>query len=205
MLYLLWQGEEKSIYNFALLCIHGESNKAHRLTANSNHMSLSQTLVERQTFWIDNIFASHQKIMTKIFIATVSIRPFCRFDRVANIVSFTKINISWSEIQWLGLIPGFLGFWNSVNKSWIWESDIVELQFPRNIENPFFNFCVGAWVGEHPRENLSHRSKDALENSTSCDTSFMTVGETCEWKTVQKLKITGVEIVWVKTKSNKCN
>ena len=30
-----------------------------------------------------------------------------------------------------------------------------------NLKNQLFNFCVGIWVGDHPRTNFSHRPKDA--------------------------------------------
>ena len=35
---------------------------------------------------------------------------------------------------------------------------------------------MGVWVGEHPRANLWHISKDAQENSTSFDINVVLVG-----------------------------
>ena len=83
---------------------------------------------------------------------------------------------------WLGWIPGFLGFRNTVNEIWIWVSQILELEkslkmipilnrFPGNWKS-ILNFCVGAWVGEHLATKYSRRSKDAHENSTSFDTNL---------------------------------
>ena len=42
------------------------------------------------------------------------------------------------------------------------------------VENPRFNFCVGENVGGQLATNFLNKSKDALENSASFDTSIVT-------------------------------
>ena len=107
----------------------------------------------------------------------------------------------------IGWIKGFLGFLNSVNSSSSSTSKIISndtklvpISRESNVDNPLLNNCVGVWVGGHPRANFSH-TKDSQENSTvSC--LWDAVCKTFVWKTDQKLKIKGVQIAWVKAKSN---
>ena len=81
------------------------------------------------------------------------------------------------------------GLKNSVNWTWIWITQIVELQklFPLrrnsiswepiswepNVGNLFFNFCVGVRVSGQEATNSSHISNDAQENSTPFDINPM--------------------------------
>ena len=53
--------------------------------------------------------------------------------------------------------------------------------------NPLFNFCVGVWVGGHPRANVPFRSKDAQENSTFSDIIVVTEGDRGKMVSYEKL------------------
>ena len=49
------------------------------------------------------------------------------------------------------------------------DTKLEPISWELNLENPLFNFCVGVWVGGHPRANLWPESKDAHKTSKSDD------------------------------------
>ena len=66
--------------------------------------------------------------------------------------TFTNVAIMFSlmtrkQTSWLGWIPGFLGFSNSGNETWIWIAQIIELQKSFSMI-PNSNAFRGNWTSE---------------------------------------------------------
>ena len=80
-----------------------------------------------------------EKLLNHIILS----RSYC--PRCDYSVHLSYLHFFCSYIGW---IPGFLGFLNSVNDSWSWRAQII-------CRASKSTFCVGFWVGEHPRANFS--------------------------------------------------
>ena len=51
------------------------------------------------------------------------------------------------------------------------DTELEPIFWELNLSNTLFNFCVGVWVGGHPRANFLHGSKDVQENCTFINSS----------------------------------
>ena len=103
----------------------------------------------------------------------------------------TRANDSW---PWMGWIPGILGFLIQPINSSDWRASKIirndiklePISWELNLKKPF-KFCVGVWVGGHPRANFPDRPKDA-HHFTSFDINV--VAESDRGKMISNLKLT---------------